>query len=95
MKKMFKAFDYACDKYYRVVVDIVGSTPKVISGILLNYTDKEIMLLAEKGIYHIQHKNILLLIPIEPPTAADVNEKYREVLKSFGFYKEEKDGCER
>lgn len=91
MKKMFKAFDYACDKYYRAIVmfgDILN--PKEISGILLNYTGKEIVLLAEGGVYHIQCKDILFLIPIEPPAAADVNEKYREVLKSFGFYKERK-----
>ena len=56
---MFRAFDYACDKYYSVIYDRehCGYEQRV-EGLLMNYTGDNIILLSDKGIYHIKYRDV-------------------------------------
>ena len=61
MKNMDKAFGYACDKYYHVIYDRdhYGYEQRV-EGLLLNYANGNIVLLSDKGMYHIKYKDEIL-----------------------------------
>lgn len=83
LENIFKAFGYACDKYYIVVYDRdYGGYEKRVHGLLLNYTSGNIVLLSDKGIYHIKNKDIVFMRPIEPPMN-ELSKEFKEVLESF------------
>ena len=80
---MFKAFDYACSKYYIVVYDRDhGGYEKRVHGLLLNYASGNLVLLSDKGMYHLKYKDIIFMRPIEPPMD-ELSEEFKEVLESF------------
>lgn len=83
MLNMDKAFGYACDKYYLVIYDRghCGHEQR-IEGLLLNYASGNVVLLADKGMYHIKYKDIVFMKPIEPPVDK-LSEEFKELLKSF------------
>lgn len=80
---MFKAFDYACDKYYSVIYDRehCGYEQRV-EGLLLNYTGDNIILLSDKGIHHIKYKDVVFMRPIEP-RMDKLSEEFKELLEFF------------
>jgi hypothetical protein len=81
---MFKAFDYACGKYYGVVYDYDrghGGYGRV-HGLLLNYASGNVVLLSDKGMYHLKYKDVIFMRPIEPPMD-ELSEEFKEVLESF------------
>lgn len=83
MKNMDKAFKYACDKYYHVIYDRdhYGYEQRA-EGLLLNYASGNIVLLSDKGMYHIKYKDVIFMKPIEPPMNK-LSEEFKEVLESF------------
>lgn len=83
MKNMDKAFGYACDKYYHVIYDRdhYGHEQRV-EGLLLNYASGNIVLLSDKGMYHIKYKDVVFMKPIEP-SMNKLSEEFKEVLESF------------
>lgn len=83
MLNMDKIFGYACDKYYLVIYDRehCGYEQKV-EGLLLNYVSGNVVLLADKGMYHIKYRDIVFMKPIEPPVDK-LSEEFKEILKSF------------
>lgn len=83
MKNMDKAFGYACDKYYHVIYDRdhYGHEQRA-EGLLLNYASGNIVLLSDKGMYHIKYKDVIFMKPIEPPMNK-LSEEFKEVLESF------------
>ena len=78
-----RAFEYACNKYYYVIYDRdrCGYEQRV-DGILLNYTGSNIVLLSEKGMYHIKYKDIIFMKPIEP-RMDKLNKEFKVLLESF------------
>lgn len=67
MFDMSKICSYVCDRYYQVIYK--GDyylTEQAVSGFLVNYTGS-IVLLSEKGIYHIGYKDIVFMKPINVP----------------------------
>ena len=83
MFDMSKICEYVCGKYYHVTYgrDIIGRE-QFAQGLLLNYYGGNIVLLSEKGIYHIKYKDIIFMKPIEPPINK-LNEDFKELLESF------------
>ena len=83
MLNMDKAFEYACDKYYHVIYDRdrCGYEQRV-EGLLLNYASGSVVLLSDKGMYHIKYKDIVFMKPIEPPVDK-LSEEFKELLKFF------------
>lgn len=83
MKDMFKAFDYACDKYYSVIYDRerCGYEQRV-EGLLLNYASGNVVLLSDKGIYHIKNKDIVFMRPIEP-RMDKLSKEFKDLLKYY------------
>ena len=91
MNNIDKAFEYACDRYYRIVCDrdFTGSE-FYVEGLLLNYTGGNIVLLSQDGIWHLKYKNIIFMYPIKPRMDR-LNEEYKELLELFKGEKNEKD----
>ena len=81
MKDMFKAFDYACDKFYYVIYNKYGVEQRT-EGLLLNYTGGDIVLLSESGIYHLKHKDVLFMKPFNPPMDR-LSEEFKDLLKYY------------
>lgn len=83
MKNMDKAFEYACDKYYHVIYDRehYGHEQRA-EGLLLNYASGNIVLLSDKGMYHIKYKDVIFMKPIKPPVNK-LSEEFKGVLESF------------
>lgn len=85
LDNIFKAFDYACGKYHIVIYDRghVGYKQRAHAhGLLLNYVNGKIVLLSDKGIYHLNYKDVIFMKPIEPPLD-ELSEEFKEVLESF------------
>ena len=80
---MDRAFGYACDKYYHVVYDRdrCGYEQRV-EGLLLNYSGGNVVLLSDKGMYHLKYKDIVFMIPVEP-RMDKLSEEFKELLESF------------
>lgn len=80
---MDKAFEYACDKYYLVIYDRehCGHEQR-IEGLLLNYASGNVVLLADKGMYHIKYKDIVFMKPIQLPLNS-LNKEYLKLLKTL------------
>ena len=83
MFDMSKVCEYVCDRYYHVTYDrdAIGRE-KFAQGLLLNYYDGNIVLLSEKGIYHIKYNDIIFMEPIEP-RMDKLSEDFKELLESF------------
>ena len=81
MKDVFKAFDYACHKFYYVIYNRYGVEQRV-EGLLLNYTGGDIVLLAENGIYHLKYKDILFMKPFAPPVDR-LSKEFKDLLKYY------------
>ena len=80
---MDKAFGYACNKYYYVIYDVdhCGHEQR-IDGLLLNYAGGNVVLLSDKGMYHLKYRDIVFMRPIEP-RMDKLSEEFKELLESF------------
>ena len=78
-----KAFRYACDKYYSVIYDRdrCGYEQRA-EGLLLNYAGGDVVLLSDKGIYHIKHRDIVFMRPVEP-RMDKLSSEFKELVESF------------
>lgn len=78
-----RAFKYACDKYYSVIYDRghCGYEQRA-EGLLLNYASGNIVLLSDKGMYHIKYNDVIFMRPIEP-RMDKLSEEFKEILESF------------
>ena len=81
MKDIFKAFDYACHKFYYVVYKRYEFEQRV-EGLLLNYNGGNIVLLSESGIYHINYKDVIFMKPFDPPVDR-LSEEFNSLLEYF------------
>ncbi|MBR5796374.1 MAG: hypothetical protein IKY26_09540 [Erysipelotrichaceae bacterium] len=81
MKDVYRAFDYACYKFYYVIYNRYGVEQRV-EVLLLNYTGGDTVLLFEKGICHIKYKDIIFMKPFEPPMDR-LNEEFKSLLKYY------------
>ncbi len=80
---MSKVCEYVCDRYYHVTYDRDAmGREQFAQGLLLNYCSGNIVLLSEKGIYHIKYKDIIFMKPIEP-LINKFNKDFKELLESF------------
>ena len=77
----YKLYNYACDKMYRVIYDDYYSDEHVVIGMLLNINSLSIVLLGEKGIYYIRHKDIRLMEPI--PMPRNLCDNYRSIIETY------------
>ena len=72
--------NFVCGRYYLVeykYCDIILG----VKGLLENYYNGNIVLLAEDGIYHIKYKDIMFMQPIKMPPLDKFNERYQKLLK--------------
>ena len=83
MLDLNRAFDYACDRYYLVIYDRGHSGyEQNVEGLLLNYTSDNIILLSDKGIYHIKYRDVVFMKPIDiEPRMDKFSEGFKELLK--------------
>lgn len=83
MNNLDKAFEYACNKYYRVFYDRNhNGVEKKAEGLLLNYTGGDVVLLSDKGIYHIKYRDIVYMEPIKP-RIENLSEEFKSLLEFF------------
>lgn len=80
---LYKLYNYACDKMYRVIYEVDDPYPDehVAIGMLLNIHGPLVVLLGEKGMYYIRHKNIRLMEPI--PMPKKLCDNYRNVIETY------------
>lgn len=81
MFDMCKVTEYVCDKFYYVIYKRYNEEQRA-EGLLLNYASGNIVLLSEKGIYHIRYKDIVFMKPFEPPIYR-LSEEFKSLLESF------------
>lgn len=74
-------YNYACNKFYRVIYNDIYCDERVIKGLLLNCHGPFFVLLCEKGMYYIRHKDVLLMEPI--PMTFRMSEEYRSVVEAY------------
>lgn len=83
MFDMSKVCEYVCDRYYHVVYSLGQyDVEQSVHGLLLNYYSGNVVLLSEKGIYHIKYKDIVFMRPVEPLTNK-LSKEFNELLESF------------
>lgn len=82
MKDMFKAFDYACNKFYYIIYNKYNLCEQRAEGLLLNYASGNIVLLSEKGMYHLKYNDIIFMKPMEPPTYR-LSKEFNDLLNYF------------
>ena len=82
MKNLFKAFDYACYKFYYVIYNRNGLAEQRVKGLLLNYTGGDVVLLSENGIYHIKYRDIIFMKPFAPPMDR-LSEEFKNLLNYY------------
>lgn len=82
MFDMSKVCEYVCDRYYHVTYDrdLMGRE-QFIQGLLLNYYGGNVILLTQKGICHLKYKDIIFMMPIDPPMNR-LSEEFKELLES-------------
>ena len=80
---LYKLYNYACDKMYRVIYKTDDFYPDehATTGMLLNIHGPLIVLLGEKGMYYIRHKDIKLMEPI--PMPEKLADNYRKVIEEY------------
>ena len=81
MDPLFKLFNYACDKMYRVIYTTEWYDERVIQGLLINCHGPLMVLLGEKGLYYIKHKDIQLMEPI--PMPKNLCDNYRSTIETY------------
>lgn len=81
MDPLFKLFNYACDKMYRVVYTSEWHDECIIKGLLVNCHGPLMVLLSEKGLYYIKHKDIQLMEPI--PMPKNLPDNFRKVIETY------------
>jgi hypothetical protein len=83
MDNLRKAFEYACDKYYRIIYDREHcGWEEIAEGLLLNYASGNVILLSDKGMYHIKNTDIVFMRPVAP-RIDKLSEEFKEILESF------------
>lgn len=78
---LMKLYDYACDKMYRIIYKPDYGIEQALRGLLLNCHGPFLVLLGEKGLYYIKHKDILLMEPI--PMPKNLCDNYRNVIETY------------
>ena len=79
---LYKLYNYACDKMYRVVYAPEWYPgERAVQGLLVNCHGSLIILLGEKGLYYIKHKDIQLMEPI--PMPSKLCDNYRNVIETY------------
>lgn len=78
---LFELFNYACDKMYRVIYTFEGYDERIVRGLLINCHGSLVVLLGEKGLYYIKHKNIQLMEPI--PMPKNLSDNFRKVIETY------------
>lgn len=78
---LYKLFNYACDKMYRIIYKTNYDDEHAMRGMLLNCHGSFLILLGEKGLYYIKHNDVLLIEPI--PMTFKMNEEYRSVIETY------------
>ena len=79
---LFKLFDYACDKMYRVIYNTHDSNnERATVGMLINCHGPLIVLLSENGLHYIKHKDIQFMSPI--PMPKKLCDNYRHVIETY------------
>lgn len=82
MDPLLKLFNYACDKMYRVVYTTEWhSDEHNVQGLLINCHGPLMILLSEKGLYYIKHKDIQLMEPI--PMPRNLGDNYRSTIETY------------
>lgn len=81
IKKETSICEYVCGRYYAIDYNHNGYT-SIVKGLLLNYYNGNIVLLAENGIYHLKYKDIVFMKPIEPHMDK-LSKEFKEMLESF------------
>lgn len=81
MGPLFKLYNYACDKMYRVIYKTDYGDEHAMKGMLLNCHGPLLILLGEKGMYYIKHKDIQLMEPI--PMPKNLCDNYRTVIETY------------
>ena len=82
MDPLFKLFNYACDKMYRVVYTSEwNSYEHMAQGLLINCHGSLVVLVGEKGLYYIKHKDIQLMEPI--PMPRNLCDNYRSIIETY------------
>ena len=81
MDPLFNLFNYACDKMYRVVYTSEWHDEGVVQGLLINCHGSLVVLLGEKGLYYIKHKDIQLMEPI--PMPKNLSDNFRLVIEQY------------
>lgn len=79
--------NYICDKYYLVEYDYFGYT-ETIKGVMINYNSGNVILLSEKGIYHIPYRSIIFIKPIIP-NYDKMNDEYKKVIENLINYNQQ------
>lgn len=78
---LFKLYNYACDKMYRIIYKTDYGDERAMCGLLIHCHGPLLVLLGEKGMYYIKHKDIVLMEPISMPKNACEN--YRAVIEDY------------
>lgn len=78
---LYKLFNYACDKMYRVTYKANYYDERAVRGLLINCHGPHLVLLGEKGIYYIKHQDVLLMEPI--PMPEKLCDNYRTVIENY------------
>lgn len=82
MDPLFKLFDYACGKMYKVVYTSEwNSYENIVQGLLINCHGPLTVLLGEKGLYYIKHKDIQLMEPI--PMPKNLSDNFKLVIEQY------------
>lgn len=77
-------YNYACDKFYNVVYkNDIYCDERTVKGILLNCHGPFLVLLSEKGMYYIRHKDVLLMEPIPMKKLIGMNDKYLSAIETY------------
>lgn len=84
---MYKLFNYACDKMYRVFYKTDYTDERVMTGLLINCHGSFLIFLGEKGMYYIKHKDVLFMEPI--PMPKNLSDNFRTLIETY--LKEEAD----
>lgn len=83
MFDMNKVCEYICNRYYHITYDKdFYGREQFVQGLLLHYDGGNVVLLTQKGICHIKYKDIIFMIPIEPPMNR-LSEEFKELLDSL------------
>lgn len=79
---LFKLFNYACGKMYRVIYNTHDfNDERATVGMLINCHGPMIVLLSEKGLHYIKHKDIQFMDPI--PMPKHLSDEYRSTIETY------------